>query len=72
MTCGPDQMMRELYRKCKASKTKLYVSLESRMACGFGVCLACTCDTKGEDGAPVRKRVCADGPVFSAEEVYEA
>lgn len=64
-TCGPDIMMRKLYDKCKESGTKLYVSLENKMACGIGLCLACSCATI--DG---RKKVCTDGPVFAAEEVF--
>lgn len=67
LTCGPEAMMRALYNKCRASGTRLYVSLESRMACGFGVCLACSCGTaEGQ----ARKRICTDGPVFPAEEVF--
>jgi dihydroorotate dehydrogenase electron transfer subunit len=37
-------------------------SLESRMGCGFGVCMGCTVATT--DGP---RRVCADGPVFQKE-----
>lgn len=65
--CGPEAMMRALYCKCAAqsAEQKLYVSLESRMACGFGVCLVCSCKTKGGN-----RRICKDGPVFKAAEVY--
>ena len=59
-------MMRVLYGKCRAVGTKLHVSLENRMACGFGVCLACSCGTAGHG----RRKVCTDGPVFPAEEVF--
>jgi dihydroorotate dehydrogenase electron transfer subunit len=65
LTCGPEAMMRALYGKCEKAGTKLYVSMERRMACGFGVCLACGCDTSRG-----RKKVCVDGPVFPAEEVF--
>ena len=65
--CGPEAMMRALYRKCHdASAAKgLYVSMENRMACGFGACLVCTCKTVSGN-----KKVCADGPVFKGEEVF--
>jgi dihydroorotate dehydrogenase electron transfer subunit len=66
LSCGPEAMMRALYGKCKRTGTKLYVSMEKRMACGFGACLACSCKTTGG-----RKKVCVDGPVFPAEEVFE-
>ena len=42
------------------------VSLEKRMACGIGVCLGCTFE--GKSGK--RWKVCGDGPVFDAEEVF--
>ncbi len=60
--CGPKAMLRAL----KAMKTghKMYFSLESRMACGWGVCLGCVVQTR--EGY---KRVCYEGPVFSAQEV---
>ena len=67
LTCGPEIMMRVLYQKCRSLKAKapVYVSMEKRMACGFGACLVCTCQTdKG------RRRVCVDGPVFLGEEVF--
>lgn len=40
------------------------VSLEERMGCGLGACMACSVDTI--DGY---KRVCKDGPCFSIDEV---
>ena len=47
------------------------LSLEERMACGVGACLACVCKSKEiDDHSQVKnKRVCKDGPVFYAEEV---
>jgi dihydroorotate dehydrogenase electron transfer subunit len=64
-TCGPDIMMRILAKKCAATATPLLVSMENRMACGLGACLVCSCKTTGGN-----KKVCKDGPVFRAEEVY--
>ncbi len=65
--CGPEIMMRVLYDKCRAAgvEDRLLVSLESRMACGVGACLVCTCKT-GEG----RRKICKDGPVFSAKAVF--
>ena len=45
--------------------SKVYLSLESRMACGIGACLGCSVKTKTKG----MKRVCKDGPVFDACEV---
>lgn len=66
-TCGPTIMMEVLHKKCVNSNSKatLYVSMENRMACGIGACLVCTCKTKVGN-----KKVCTDGPVFKAEEVF--
>lgn len=62
-SCGPMPMMEALGRLCK-SRTELFVSLESHMACGIGICLGCTIPTvRGME------RVCKEGPVFLAEEV---
>lgn len=67
MTCGPGIMMKVLYEKCvKAGCTApLYVSMESRMACGIGACLVCSCKTSGGN-----RKVCKDGPVFLGSEVF--
>ena len=48
-----------------------YLSLEERMACGIGACLACVCKSKEVDhhSHVNNKRVCKEGPVFLAEEV---
>lgn len=64
--CGPIPMINQILEK-SSNKSKIMVSMESRMACGIGACLGCTIDTtKG------KKRVCADGPVFNGEELYNA
>ena len=48
-----------------------YISLEERMACGIGACLACVCKTKEKDhhSNVHNKRICKDGPVFLSTEV---
>lgn len=65
-TCGPHPMLEAVQRKQADSggRARVYVSLENRMACGIGACLVCS--VKCKDG---RKKACADGPVFPAEEV---
>jgi dihydroorotate dehydrogenase electron transfer subunit len=66
--CGPELMMKALYEKCKKTgcAERLYVSLESRMACGLGACFGCSRKTSGGN-----RKVCKDGPVFKASEVFE-
>ena len=48
-----------------------WISMEERMACGVGACLACVCKSKDVDSHSHvhNKRVCKDGPVFLSTEV---
>jgi len=67
-TCGPTPMLRAVQH---TALSKGYVSLEERMGCGVGACLACVCDVAKEhigEGKKYRK-ACSDGPVFRAGEV---
>lgn len=66
MTCGPHIMMQVLNDKVKGTGAELYVSMENRMGCGVGACLVCSCKTSGGN-----RKVCKDGPVFKAEEVFD-
>ena len=65
LTCGPDVMMRKVASIAKEHNIKCQVSLEKRMACGLGSCLSCSVDT-----IHGRRKVCKDGPIFNAEEIY--
>ena len=64
-TCGPEIMMRNVALEAAANNIPCYVSFERRMACGLGACLSCSIDT-----VHGRKKVCKDGPVFDASEVF--
>lgn len=66
MTCGPMPMMKGVAKVAAEQGVPCQVSLEERMGCGTGGCLGCACD--GRDGK--RYKVCKDGPVFPAEEVF--
>ncbi len=69
--CGPLPMLRGLKAYAAETGMEAWISLEERMACGIGACLACVCkSTEVDDHSRVRnKRVCKEGPVFLAEEV---
>ena len=71
--CGPKVMMGACARICAEYGVDCEVSMEERMGCGVGACLACVCKTMfvGNDGVKGEKykRVCVDGPVFNAKEV---
>ena len=70
-SCGPKPMLRALKAYAAETGIPCYVSMEERMACGIGACLACVCKTTGIDGHSHvhNTRICKDGPVFLAEEV---
>lgn len=63
--CGPGIMMKTTAEMAEKFGIYCEVSMERRMGCGTGTCLACVCDkTKGG-----HYKVCLDGPVFNAGEV---
>lgn len=69
--CGPMPMLRAL-KACAAKQgMEAYISLEEKMACGIGACLACVCKSTKKDAHTNvnNKRICKEGPVFNAEEV---
>lgn len=81
--CGPKPMLKAVAVAATEFGVPGEVSLEERMGCGVGACLACVCKTKkagaaadnagaaeftGNPGFTYR-RVCDHGPVFSLAEV---
>ena len=69
--CGPTPMLRAIKDYAEKNNIVCYLSLEERMACGIGACLACVCQTKEKDhhSNVNNKRICKDGPVFLSTEV---
>ena len=69
--CGPTPMLRAIKQYAEEQGIECYISLEERMACGIGACLACVCRSKEKDAHSNvnNKRICKDGPVFLATEV---
>ena len=69
--CGPIPMLRGVKEYAKEKGIKAYISMEEKMACGVGACLGCVCkSTNVDDHSKVNnKRICADGPVFNAEDI---
>lgn len=63
--CGPGIMMKTAAQMAADAGIYCEVSMERRMGCGTGTCLACVCDKV--DGG--HYKVCLDGPVFNAREV---
>ena len=69
--CGPTPMLRALKEYGQKNNIETWISMEEKMACGIGACLACVCKSKNKDHHTNvnNKRICKDGPVFLAQEV---
>lgn len=69
--CGPTPMLRAVKAYALEHNIEAYVSLEEKMACGVGACLACVCQSTAldEHSQVHNKRVCKEGPVFNVKEV---
>ena len=69
--CGPTPMLKAIKEYALEKKIECQLSLEERMACGIGACLACVCKSTNKDHHTNvnNKRICKDGPVFLSTEV---
>ena len=69
--CGQTSILSAVKAYAEEKGMEAQISLEERMACGIGACLACVCQSKEVDGHSHvhNKRICKDGPVFDALEV---
>jgi dihydroorotate dehydrogenase electron transfer subunit len=67
--CGPQPMLEATAALAKSHELPCQVSLEELMACGVGGCAGCVVPIRTPAG-PAMKRVCVDGPVFDAYDVF--
>ena len=69
--CGPAPMLRAIKAYAEKNEIECWVSMEEKMACGIGACLACVCGSKEVDAHSKvhNKRICKEGPVFRAEDI---
>ena len=67
--CGPTDMLKATTSLAKDFNLPCQLALEEYMACGVGGCAGCTVLLHTPQG-PTMKRVCVDGPVFDAYQVY--
>ncbi|MBQ3378575.1 MAG: dihydroorotate dehydrogenase electron transfer subunit [Clostridia bacterium] len=65
--CGPLPMLKAVHTLACKYNIPAWISLEERMACGFGVCLACA--VKSAENENEYLHVCKHGPVFNSKEV---
>lgn len=66
IVCGPKPMMKAVSKVAISKNRECYLSLESRMACGIGICVGCVVKDVSKDNYV---RVCYEGPVFEAKEI---
>ena len=67
--CGPMPMLRAVARLAREFALPCQVAVEEYMACGVGGCAGCALPVRTAAG-PAMRRVCVDGPVFDAREVF--
>ena len=65
VACGPRGLLKGVQQLATEYKIPAWMSCEEFMACGMGACAGCAVPLAAGGYA----RVCADGPVFKAEEV---
>jgi dihydroorotate dehydrogenase electron transfer subunit len=65
-TCGPDAMMGAVAALCAARSVECEASLETPMACGYGVCLGCPVPRAGGQGFLY---ACTEGPCVDAASI---
>jgi dihydroorotate dehydrogenase electron transfer subunit len=67
-SCGPNPMLKAAAGFAREQGLPHFVSLENRMGCGLGACRSCVVLTRSGDTTKYRT-VCADGPVFDADDL---
>lgn len=68
-SCGPHPMLAAVARLARDFDLPCQVSLEEYMACAVGGCAGCVVQVQTPQG-PAMKRVCVDGPIFDAYQVF--
>ena len=67
--CGPEPMMEAVAGIADQRQIPCFVSLETPMACGIGICFSCVTRVRDASGDWDYKRTCVAGPVFEASQI---
>jgi len=69
--CGPDPMLQAVEDFAAERDLEAYLSLETLMGCGVGICNGCPVPTRAEGplGAWPNAKCCVEGPVFSTRAI---
>ncbi|QDU86138.1 Dihydroorotate dehydrogenase B (NAD(+)), electron transfer subunit [Planctomycetes bacterium Pla163] len=71
LACGPDPMLEAVHARAIEEEWDCWLSLETLMGCGVGICNGCPVPTR-EGGALAgwpNAKCCVEGPVFAARDI---
>jgi dihydroorotate dehydrogenase electron transfer subunit len=71
LACGPERMLEAVEAFARERKLECWLSLETMMGCGVGICNGCPVATRREGpmGMWPNAKCCVEGPVFSVDSV---
>jgi dihydroorotate dehydrogenase electron transfer subunit len=74
LACGPERMLEAVEALAIERGLEAYLSLETLMGCGVGICNCCPVPTRagGALGAWPNAKCCVEGPVFRASDIVLA
>jgi dihydroorotate dehydrogenase electron transfer subunit len=71
LACGPERMLEAVSSWCQSREVDGWLSLETLMGCGVGICNGCPIPTRpaGPRGGWPNVKCCVEGPVFRCDEI---
>jgi dihydroorotate dehydrogenase electron transfer subunit len=71
LACGPERMLEAVAELANERGLDCWLSLETLMGCGVGICNGCPIptDPAGPRGAWPNAKCCVEGPVFKSDEI---
>jgi len=71
LACGPERMLEAVEELARENGLAAWLSLETLMGCGVGICNGCPVPTRPEGplGDWPNAKCCVEGPVFSADAI---
>lgn len=71
LACGPERMLEAVERLAATHALACWLSLETVMGCGVGICNGCPVQTRADGplAAWPNAKCCVEGPVFSTRDV---
>lgn len=71
LACGPERMLEAVAEFADERELDCWLSLETLMGCGVGICNGCPIPTRpdGPRGAWPNAKCCVEGPVFKTTEI---